>query len=254
MSAAALALVATAAPAATARLAARLRALPVIPLVLLGLALGIGFQVVAGVGLFHLDIAVSRDHWRHELGPSDVLTPLAYEAQRLGQRGVILAVAVPLVAWLAGRVRSWRPLGVLLGAAIIFNVVVGALKVLTARPRPIDGIAHTFVGGTEFPSGHAAGAVVMWGAVAYLVHLYLPQAAGRRVSPRVLVALVAGITLIVSLCSLYLDMHWLSDLLAAWAVGGLLLWVVMAVERRTRPGLTSRGAPEPEPQRVLQPV
>lgn len=234
MSAAALAVVATVAPAASARILARLRALPVVPLVLLGLSLGIAFQVFAGVGLFHIDIAVSRDHWRHDLGPAGVLRPMAYQAQRLGQRGVILMVAIPLVMWLAWRARSWRPLVVLGGAALLLNVVVGSLKVLTARPRPIDGIAHTFVGGSEFPSGHAAGAVVMWGTVAYLCHLYLEGACGRRISTRVLAALVSAVTLLVSLCSLYLDMHWLSDLLAAWAVGGLLMWVVMAVDGRSR--------------------
>lgn len=237
----------TVTPAASVGAIARLRRLPVLPVALLALSVGIAVQVIAGVGLFHLDVLVSRDHWRSDLGPASLLQPVAYQAQRLGQRGVILAIAVPLVSWLAVRLRSWRPVVVLGGAALLFNVVVGALKVLTARPRPIDGIAHTFVGGTEFPSGHAAGSVVLWGTVAYLVYRHLPQAAGRRVSGWVLTLAVATITLEVSLSSLYLDMHWLTDVLAAWTIGGLLLWVVIRVDQHGERQLTTPPIMAPIP-------
>ena len=203
--------------------------------------LAITVDVLAGGPLRHLDDVVAGTSW-HRADP--VLTHLGFVLDRLGQRAVAGAVLVVVAAVLAWRRRSWRPLVVTGVGLLVLNVVVGALKLGIGRTKPLSGVDLLHAGGSQFPSGHAANAVVTWGLVSYLVLVHGPplEAAVRRwvaAAPVLLTLAVCG-------ASLYLDFHWLTDLVAGAALGLTLLMLVGAWDlSRVDPALVRAAGGRP---------
>jgi len=151
---------------------------------------------------------------------------------------VPLVVAVGLVLWRARR--SPVPLAYLLasylGAELLFRIV----KELTRRPRPPAHLAVTHFGGFSFPSGHATVATAVWGAAA--LTLGATTTWPRRTA---LAAGAAVVALVVGVTRLYLGAHWLTDVLAGWALGaGWLVVATLAIRPTSRSG---RGSDGPDP-------
>jgi undecaprenyl-diphosphatase len=178
--------------------------------------------VLTGGRIVDWDLAVYRWapalHWPQLAGVLDWWVVL-------GQRGICLTMAALWLGRRAWRERQGRPLVVLLVATALTEVGVGGMKTLVGRLGPLQlgpdavlpGAAEVFAAtGTVFPSGHTANAVVTWGVVAML-------ARGHRRLAAVLAALVA---VSVGLTTVYLGTHWLSDVLAGWCAGGLVLLAV----------------------------
>jgi membrane-associated phospholipid phosphatase len=104
------------------------------------------------------------------------------------------------------------------GGAALLNLI---LKHIFLRPRPIFPQAFLVVSGFSFPSGHAMISLAFYGAIAYLAFSMLKRRRSKL--------LAAGGALVVSaligFSRLYLGVHYLSDVLAGWAAGGLWLAV-----------------------------
>ncbi len=134
-----------------------------------------------------------------------------------GQRGPSAIVVSIWLTWRCWRTRSWRPLLVLAVSLVLLNMSVGAVKIGMGRLGPhyahVAGSNELFLGGGIFPSGHTANAVVTWGILAYLATRW------RRFGA--VAAGFMGIT--IGLTTLYLGTHWVSDVLAGWAAGALVL-------------------------------
>ena len=143
-------------------------------------------DVLADGPLRHLDLLLETGSW-HRSEPSLVSAASVFD--RLGQRAVAGAVLVAVAAFLAWRGRSWRPLVVTGAALAVLNLVVGAMKLAVGRSKPLSGHDLLYVGGSQFPSGHAANAVVSWGLLVYLVVAY-----GRGRAPARLLVAAAGVT------------------------------------------------------------
>ncbi len=135
-------------------------------------------------------------------------------------------VLAPLSAlgWVGLR-RLGHPLARFVPATVVGAFLLSALtKWLVSRPRPR---------GTDygFPSGHALGAAVFFGAVVYVLWtLGVPRV------PRWLGTLLACLLVLgVAWSRLYLRAHWLSDVVGG-LVGGLayLLVTLVVIERRLR--------------------
>lgn len=150
-----------------------------------------------------------------------------------GQRGPSAIAAFAWLAWRAHRLGRLRPLLVMAVALLLLNVTVGAVKIVTGRLGPhyaqYVGSPELFSGGTIFPSGHTANAVVTWGVLAYLA------ARWRRTGAVIAAATACSI----GLTTVYLGTHWVTDVLAGWAAGLLVLLslpllepLVAAAERR----------------------
>ena len=132
---------------------------------------------------------------------------------RLGSSGVLWTLIGLAVVVLAIR-RRWR--------LAIYLLVTGAgaltldpvLKSLVGRLRPVVAHPVAYGNGDSFPSGHALGSIVCYGAL-FLV--FLPAARGncRRAFTAVIVTLIAAI----GVSRLLLGVHYLSDVLGAWALG-----------------------------------
>ncbi len=157
-----------------------------------------------------------------------------------GQRGPVAVVVLTTATALAFCRREW---GHLLRPVLAFgalNVVVGAMKESVGRTAPYSGRDQVFVGGTLFPSGHSANSVLMWGALAVTV-----ARAGVVRRRWVLVTAVAGVSIAVGASTVLLSTHWVSDVLAGWAIGGTLLVALTWGCSGERFGLSAVHRPEP---------
>jgi membrane protein DedA with SNARE-associated domain/membrane-associated phospholipid phosphatase len=139
-------------------------------------------------------------------------TGLAKVVTFLGSGGFTWALALICAALLAWR-RRWVELWVLLGGMTITQVGIWEIKDAVDRPRPADPLVSS--SGSSFPSGHAAHSVIyLWLAVTIVLRL-------RPGMARATAVVVTGIVLtaLVGLSRVYLDVHYLSDVNAGWALG-----------------------------------
>lgn len=144
----------------------------------------------------------------------------------LGQRGVVVLVLTFTALWLYRTSGSWHPIALVALGTLALNVVVAAMKLLLARSRPISGEPRFLNPDTLgeiglFPSGHAANAAFSW-----LVLLYLLSRKGAwshlKSSVGALIAVLLTATM--SLGSLMLGHHWITDL----ATGAFVGWTIAA--------------------------
>jgi membrane-associated phospholipid phosphatase len=156
----------------------------------------------------------------------------------LGSTGVLWTVIGATAIVLALRKR-WRLAIYLLitgAGAIVLDPV---LKSLVGRLRPV--VAHPIAHGTgdSFPSGHALGSIVCYGAI-FLV--FLPAARGRwrTAFTTVIVAVVA----LIGISRILLGVHYLSDVVGAWAIGITWLGVTAFAFELTR---QAAGQPVTDP-------
>ncbi|MEZ5077045.1 MAG: bifunctional DedA family/phosphatase PAP2 family protein [Solirubrobacterales bacterium] len=119
--------------------------------------------------------------------------------------------------------RRWAEVGVLLAGMTLASVGFHEIKAEVDRPRPEGGLVSTT--GSAFPSGHAAHSVLyVWLALTIVLRL-------RPGMARATAVIVAGLTLtiLVGLSRVYLDVHYLSDVSAGWALGVAAFSVSAAV-------------------------
>ena len=141
--------------------------------------------------------------------------------------GFVVVVALALV--LARR--YWAALRVVAASGLGGLVVLG-LKALFARERPADQVIQAT--GFSFPSGHAFASTVFYGMMVYLVFRLTERTWTRAM------AVVIGplMILAVGLSRVYLNVHYLSDVLGGWLAGatwlGACLLVIDVVETRYR--------------------
>jgi undecaprenyl-diphosphatase len=118
-------------------------------------------------------------------------------------------------------------------------------KAIFGRPRPPIVFHETHVASPAFPSGHATDAAAFFLAGAFV--LALTVAHSRRIQ---LLYIGIGIVLagLVGLSRLVLAVHWLSDVVAGWALGTAIAITVViacwyAAAGRTRANSRVRASP-----------
>jgi undecaprenyl-diphosphatase len=140
----------------------------------------------------------------------------------LGSGGFVWALTAVCAAALAWR-RHWTELGVLLAGMVLITIGFHEIKVATDRPRPPEPLVGST--GSSFPSGHAAHSVIyVWLATTIVVRL-------RRGLARATLVVVAGVVLtaLVGLSRVYLNVHYLSDVSAGWALGAACFSITAAI-------------------------
>jgi membrane protein DedA with SNARE-associated domain/membrane-associated phospholipid phosphatase len=131
----------------------------------------------------------------------------------LGSGGFVWGLTVICAALLAWR-RRWAEFWVLLVGMAISSIGFLEIKDAVDRPRP-PGPAEVDAAGSSFPSGHAAHSVL---------YIFLAVTIVLRLRPgmaQATLVVVAGfvLTALVGLSRVYLDVHYLSDVSAGWALG-----------------------------------
>ena len=147
---------------------------------------------------------------------------------KMGQRSVLVPILLLVAGIFARRHRTWRPVVLATVSFLVLNVVVGAMKILIGRSETETGSVDVLSGGVIFPSGHSSNMVLSGGLIIYLFWRYAADPPLRR-----LTVLIAALTLLTILTSLYIGSHWLTDLVGGVLVGGLLLQSVILFDRAT---------------------
>ncbi|MEP7345754.1 MAG: bifunctional DedA family/phosphatase PAP2 family protein [Gemmatimonadaceae bacterium] len=154
-------------------------------------------------------------------------TPFGYTVFRaisLAGSPVTMAALGVVVGVLLGMRRERLILGGWVAAFIGADVLNWMLKHLIHRQRPAFADALLYGESFSFPSGHAMGALVGYGMLAYvLMSLLVHGWRGRFV---VTVA-VAGIVLAIGFSRLYLGVHYFSDVVGGYAAG--VVWLAACI-------------------------
>jgi undecaprenyl-diphosphatase len=162
--------------------------------------------------------------------PSDPLGPKWFEEMMrditaLGSTVVLALMVLVIVGFLAMTRRAYAALTVLI--SVVGGVFVSqGLKFAFARPRP-DLVPHgTEVFSASFPSGHS-----MMAAVVYLtLGALLARTQSSRSVKAYILAVAVVLTVLVGVSRVYLGVHWPTDVLAGWTLGGawaFACWLVM---------------------------
>ena len=147
------------------------------------------------------------------------LTRVLQDLTNLGSIQILLPLLLVVgVGWWLRR-RTWRPLLLLVAAFVGGDLAFNAVKELVRRPRPPAFILLKPVAGPSFPSGHATQAVAVYGMLAALAAATTPRWS-RKVAAWAAAVVVVGL---VGLSRLYLGAHWLTDVLAGFALGAAWL-------------------------------
>ena len=101
-------------------------------------------------------------------------------------------------------------------------------KVLVERVRPSGLIPSVIETSFSFPSGHATAAMALYGFLTYFLCALFPEKKAAVLTAAVLLIGVIGFS------RLYLGVHFPSDVLAGYLVGGLWLFIGIAVAKRLR--------------------
>ncbi|HEX6781583.1 MAG TPA: bifunctional DedA family/phosphatase PAP2 family protein [Solirubrobacterales bacterium] len=133
--------------------------------------------------------------------------------------GLAAAICAALLAWR----RRWVEFWVLVGGMAITQTGIDVLEGAVDRPRPPDPLAAD--SGSSFPSSHAAHSVFyLWLAITIILRL-------RPGMARATAVVVAGFatTALIGLSRVYLEVHYLSDVSAGWALGAAAFSLSAAV-------------------------
>lgn len=147
-------------------------------------------------------------------------TKLLSLVTQLGGTQVLLSVT--LVAVLALLVRRRLAHAALMGAALGGGEALNwALKAAFERPRPSFSDPLATAAGFSFPSGHAMVSLTVYGALAFVIGARVKSRRAQVLVPVSAVALVLAI----GFSRVYLGVHYVSDVLAAYSAG--LAWLTL---------------------------
>lgn len=215
--------------ARAAHLTAKFRYRDYLPVFVL-LAAGAGLAVVAG-DLF-VSLAESLQSESVEMQQVDTLIHAWARETRtdgatsfftiltiIGTPAGLMIIAGAVAATLFLR-RRWQWATYLLATGTTGGLLNLQLKAFFARARPELAEALRDAHGYSFPSGHAMGSTVVFGALAYLAFRVIGNWRGRAA----LVSLCLSMAVAISASRIYLGVHWISDVVAGLAAG--TIWVI----------------------------
>lgn len=149
-----------------------------------------------------------------------------------GNTSTVIAIAalIAIVFFLNKNYRPylWGLVTTLAGAAGSAYV----LKEIVARARPGGLIPYAAVETSySFPSGHATVSMALYGFIAFLLCRLYPRYKAITITVAIIIILSIGFS------RLYLGLHFPSDVIAGYVVGGLALWLGIKLTNKL---LTSR--------------
>jgi membrane-associated phospholipid phosphatase len=186
--------------------------------------LGVGFGVLLLLVRFHWGplqrLDADADNGLNALvAPHPGLVAALQTVAGLGGRGFLIPLVAVAVVVLLIRRRS---------RLAIYLVVTGvgallldpSLKTLVGRLRPMVEAPVATAPGNSFPSGHALGSMVTYGA---LLLVFLPAVPPRW--RKVAIGVAVAIVLAIGVTRIGLGVHYISDVLAGWLLGAAWLGV-----------------------------
>ena len=163
-------------------------------------------------------------------------------ASRAGGPSVVIPLSVVAGAWLRER-RSLPIAGTVLLAPATALTLFTLIKQIYGRARPAGGALHgekTF----SFPSGHSAASAAVFGTLAYVLWRE------DMLDDEFALALALIPPALIGTSRVYLDVHYATDVLGGWSVGGVVAGMSAMVYERVRTLTREEGAPAVPPARA----
>ncbi len=180
---------------------------------------GVAEDVVHGDPLTLVDVQVAQ--WFHEHATPLVTRIMLVITDLHGSLAVTLAVVL-IASYLAWK-RNWYWL-ICLMLTVPFGMLLNIMmKYSFHRARPSFENPLLVASSYSFPSGHVAGATLLYGIVAAMV---ITQIETWRWRVMIVLGAIALVVL-VALTRMYLGVHYLSDVLAAFAEG--IAWLTLCL-------------------------
>ncbi|WBB48549.1 phosphatase PAP2 family protein [Verrucosispora sp. WMMA2044] len=223
---------------------------------LLVVAIGIGFGLLVLLVRLHLEPLTIVDRGVVRV-LNEVVSPRPYLVNALD--GTTQLGGRPVMHWLVGvaalllLVRRRVRLAVYLLATTAGALLLDpSVKSLVGRLRPVVEAPVAIASGNSFPSGHALGSTVVYGA---LLLVFLPAVRYRKL----FTAAVALLVVAIGVTRVALGVHYLTDVLAGWLLGALWLSVTAYAFRLWRREAGHPVAPlddglKPEADEVVKPA
>jgi membrane-associated phospholipid phosphatase len=194
-------------------------------------------RLVASIGLAVLFVVYTflDVHWSVFLHLDDTLNrnyhvrswwTFLHIVDRIGQRAVCLPILAAVTLITGWRHRSWRPPLLALSGVFLVNFLVLIAKLAMARGRPLEHGVF-FSNGDDYPSGHTANIVVVYGLCYSVLMRYTNPGPKLR---RVLLGIVLALPVIMFWTSLLLRWHWFSDLVGGFIIGGAVLLLLTGLD------------------------
>ena len=142
-----------------------------------------------------------------------------------GWSSVLVVVIIGiLVWWRIGRLEA-----IMIPVGGLITLVNTALKLAINRPRPSADLVHVLSSeqGNGFPSGHAFFAILILGLTAYFIFINLKN----RVLRMLVLAGLIVLILLTGTSRVYLGVHWPSDVIGGYLIGGVFLTALIWFHR-----------------------
>jgi membrane-associated phospholipid phosphatase len=199
----------------------------------------------AVIGLAVLALVISIFAYFNSRFPGDLEITLLFQSIH----STTLLTAMESISYVSGFWRAaviviifafvvWRCLGSLESGMVLLagfiNLINEAIKIVINRPRPTPDSVIVYLVEPEksFPSGHAIFAVLVLGLLTYLAVTHLNKPYLRMLALSVCSLLVLWI----GASRIYLGVHWTSDVVGGYIVGGLfllaLIWFYRTLKSR----------------------
>jgi undecaprenyl-diphosphatase len=166
-------------------------------------------------GATNFDSTVTRWFVDHR---TDAWTAVMRALTSLGSSAVVVPLAGVVVAVLLVDRRRWLAFFLVLavGGASLLSVLA---KLVVGRHRPPIELQLQHPHGSAFPSGHTTQATATYFALAIVVTV-LSRSQARRALAWLAAALIV---FLVGVSRVYLGVHWATDVVGGWILGGL--WI-----------------------------
>ena len=168
-----------------------------------------------------LDLAVQKAFFSLR-GP--LLNPLVIAVTHLSDTVTIVAFCAILLI-LPNRKKYGLPVSLAsLGGLAIYK----PMKHIFLRARPDAALHLVKQGGFSFPSGHSVTLVIFYGVLIYLLNRHCKNDKLRKV----LTVICGFLALTIGPSRIYVGVHWPTDVLAGWCIGGAVLMVSICILER----------------------
>ncbi|MED0873553.1 phosphatase PAP2 family protein [Bacillus mobilis] len=158
------------------------------------------------------------------LQTEDSLTFFSYYTKVGSAIGIVTTLVISLlVFW---RKRYYAAVIVYPVGILITHLVNKGIKEIVKRERPSLNEALDALG-YSFPSGHAMLSIMTFGFLAYIIAANLKSVTGKYV-----ITILMGIVIVsIGLSRVILNVHYPTDILAGYCVGGILLIIAIYCHR-----------------------
>ncbi|CAM3870404.1 phosphatase PAP2 family protein [Cohnella lubricantis] len=156
---------------------------------------------------------------RHVQGlETETLTKLLKAVTYIGTTVPVIVIMLIVIAILLATKRLWKESLFLVWVMLGEKLLNDAVKSWFARPRPT---IHRLVEETDFsfPSGHAMASICLYGALLYFTWRFSSRRSGRIAAG----VIAAAIVLLIGGSRIYLGVHYPSDVLGGYLLGGFWL-------------------------------